>query len=109
MLIPQQTVLLETDPGVARAKLREGIAQGARVNAYADNFRRLGYTEDEIAGRGDRLLDATRAWGDEEAIARRVGEHLDAGADHVLVTPVAGDLVSAVDQLERLAPALLQA
>ncbi|MBO2449639.1 TIGR03620 family F420-dependent LLM class oxidoreductase [Actinomadura barringtoniae] len=109
LLIPQLSVLLETDPAVARAKLREGVAQGVQVKAYADNFRRLGYSEDEIAGRGDRLLDATRAWGDEEAIARRVGEHLDAGADHVLVTPVADDLVSAVDVLERLAAVVGQA
>jgi hypothetical protein len=31
------------------------------------------------------------AWGDETAIARRVREHLDAGADHVCVQFVNGD------------------
>ena len=34
-------------------------------------------------GGSDRLVDALVAWGDAEAIARRVREHHDAGADHV--------------------------
>lgn len=38
----------------------------------------------------------------------RVREQLEAGADHVLVHPLVPDLPSAVDQLERLAPALLE-
>jgi hypothetical protein len=38
----------------------------------------------------------------------RVRQRLEAGADHVLVHPLAPDLPSAVDQLERLAPALLE-
>jgi hypothetical protein len=40
-------------------------------------------------------------------IATRIREQLDAGADHVLVHPLARDLRSAVDELEQLAPALL--
>jgi hypothetical protein len=44
---------------------------------------------------------------DEVAIARRVQEHLDAGADHVLVHPLAPDVPSVTRQLEGLAPALL--
>ena len=48
---------------------------------YANNLLRLGFDEDDVAGDGsDRVIDAVIAWGDEEAIARRVREHLDAGA-----------------------------
>jgi hypothetical protein len=46
------------------------------------------------------------AWGSEADIARRVTEHLDNGADHVVLQPL-GDIASAVGQLERLAPVLL--
>jgi len=42
----------------------------------------------------DRLIDAVVVWGDERAIAARVREHLDAGADP-------GD--PRVDDLRRLA------
>ena len=33
----------------------------------------------------DRLVDAVVAWGDVDAIAGRVRQHWDAGADHVAV------------------------
>ena len=39
------------------------------------------------------------AWGDEPTIAKRVREHLDAGANHVLLQPL-GDLNEALRQLE---------
>jgi hypothetical protein len=38
--------------------------------------------------------------------ARRVREHLDGGADHVLLQPL-GDLKAALRQLESLAPVVL--
>ena len=37
------------------------------------------------------MIDATVAWGDVDAVASRVREHLDAGADHVCVQFVAAD------------------
>lgn len=107
LLIPHQTVLLESDPGTARERgreiLRRVLTQGA--SAYAKAWRGFGYHEDG-ATISDRFVDATIAWGDAEAIAKRVREHLDAGADHVLVSPAAPDLPGVVDELERLAPTL---
>jgi len=39
-----------------------------------------------MAGGGsDRLIDALVAWGDEQAIRRRIDAHWQAGADHVCV------------------------
>lgn len=106
LLAPQQPVLLEPDPGrardIARDIVRLVLTEGA--SAYPKAWRDFGY---ELDGTPDRLIDAAVAWGDEEAIAKRVREQLDAGADHVLVTPVSFSLPEAVDQLERLAPALL--
>ena len=49
----------------------------------------------------DRLLDAVVAYGTPEAIAARLNEHLDAGADHVPVQVLTKDdnLVSALAEL----------
>jgi alkanesulfonate monooxygenase SsuD/methylene tetrahydromethanopterin reductase-like flavin-dependent oxidoreductase (luciferase family) len=53
---------------------------------YVNNLLRLGFTEDDLGGDiSDRLVDAIVAWGDADAIAARVREHHDAGADHVCV------------------------
>ena len=103
LLIPHQAVLLSADAEVARAKARSSLTQILQVEAYARAWRNFGYG-DELS---DRLVDAAVAWGDEDAIARRVREQLDAGADQVLISPTGTDLPGAVDQLARLAPALL--
>ena len=58
---------------------------------YANNLRRFGFDVDDLAGGGsDRLVDAAVAWGNPEAIARRVREHHDAGADHVCIQVIGG-------------------
>jgi alkanesulfonate monooxygenase SsuD/methylene tetrahydromethanopterin reductase-like flavin-dependent oxidoreductase (luciferase family) len=111
LLIPEQAVVFDTDAATARARARDYVAMGRRMptSPYAANLRRLGYGDEDLLGDGsDRLVDALVAWGDEDAVVNRVRQQLDAGADHVLVHPLAPDLRSAVDQLERLAPALLE-
>ena len=58
---------------------------------YANNLLRSGFTSDDLSQVSDRLFDAIIAWGDEEAIMRRVSEHFEAGADHVCLqalTPI---------------------
>jgi hypothetical protein len=53
---------------------------------YINNWRRLGFTDDDFVGQGsDRLVDALVAWGDVERVSKCVKEHLDAGADHVCI------------------------
>jgi hypothetical protein len=53
------------------------------------------------------------AHGDPDSIAALVAAHLAAGADHVVLLPPSSasstDLMTGVAQLERLAPAVLQA
>jgi probable F420-dependent oxidoreductase len=100
-------VVLSTDAEQARSVARSHTTTYLRLPNYVNNLRRLGYSDEDLAGAGsDRLVDAIVAWGDEEQIANRVRAHLQAGADHVLLQPL-GDLSSAVAQLERLAPAVL--
>jgi hypothetical protein len=74
---------------------------------YTDNLRLFGFGDDDLAPPGsDRLVDAIVGWGDEDAIRARVQQHLDAGANHVCIQPIAPDHVG-LDTLRRLAPALL--
>jgi probable F420-dependent oxidoreductase len=85
-LIPEQGVVLEADPARARAIARRHLFRYLDLPNYTNNLRRLGFTDDDFAGRGsDRLVDAIMAWGKVDAIKRRVMEHLDAGANHVAI------------------------
>jgi hypothetical protein len=69
---------------------------------------RLGYSEREITEVSDRLVDGIVGHGDAAAIAAKVREHLAAGADHVMIMPTANDVTDGVDQLEQLAPTLVE-
>lgn len=107
LLIPEQAFVLSDDAAEARRTAREHTEFYLRLPNFTSNLRAFGYSDDDLRGGGsDRLVDTLVAWGDEAAIARRVREHLDSGADHVLLQPL-GDISAAVGQLERLAPALL--
>ena len=52
---------------------------------YTNNLLRHGFTEDDLAGPSERLIDAIVACGDIESVVARVHEHHDAGADHVCI------------------------
>jgi len=95
VLAPELAVVLEEDPARAR-QLARSYAEGYLAMAnYAQNLRRLGYAEEDLTGGGsDRLIDAVVAWGDEAAIASRVRAHLDAGASHVCVQVLNGQMRS---------------
>jgi probable F420-dependent oxidoreductase len=113
LLAPELAVVLDTDPTTARATARRYMATYLGLANYTNNLRTLGYTDDDLAGGGsDRLVDAVIAWGDVDAIKRRVDEHLDAGADHVCVQPLdysdpADGRYVPLEHLTELAPALL--
>jgi len=107
-LAPEQMVLLETDPAKARAVARTTMQIYLGLPNYQNNLKWLGFTDADIAdGGSDRLVDAIVAWGDEAAIAARIKEHHDAGADHVCIQPLRADSVPGpcMRLLEALAPA----
>ena len=83
VLAPEQGVVLESDPAKARAMAREALAFYTSLPNYANNWRRLGYSDDDIATVSDKLIDGLFAWGSAEQIAERVKAHHAAGADHV--------------------------
>ena len=108
MVATEQGVILETEPDRARSIARMNLAGYFGLPNYTNNWKRLGFDEDEIAdGGSDRLIDALVVWGDESAIAARVQEHRDAGASHVCVQVLTDDPKALpLEQWRLLAPAL---
>jgi probable F420-dependent oxidoreductase len=91
LLAPEVAVVLESDRTRARALAREYASLYLGLPNYTQNLRSFGYGDDDLAdGGSDRLIEAVIPSGDASAIAARVHEHLDAGADHVCVQVVAG-------------------
>ena len=108
ILAPEQAVIVETDPARARAAGRQHLERYLRLPNYVNNFREMGFGDEDVAGAGsDRLIDALVAWGDVGAIVARVRQHRDAGADHVAIQAIAPDPERALEDLRVLAPALL--
>jgi probable F420-dependent oxidoreductase len=89
LLCPELMVLLETDPAKARAAARAALGPYLQLENYANNWRRLGFTEEDLAGGGsNRFVDANIAWGDEAALRARIQLFWDAGADHVCIQSI---------------------
>lgn len=77
---------------------------------YRKSWLREGFSEEDFAdGGSERLVEGLVAWGAEEQVLQRVREHLQAGADQVLVQVIAPDNASLRRDWRRLAPALLAA
>ena len=107
VLAVEQTVVLESDPTVARRLARGFATDYLELPNYSNNLRRLGFTEDDVAGSGsDRVIDATVVWGGVDHIVDRVRAHLDAGADHVAVQVIADAGETGLRELRELVPAL---
>ncbi|MCH9666425.1 MAG: LLM class F420-dependent oxidoreductase [Actinomycetia bacterium] len=108
LLLPEQAVLLADGRDEARAVGTEWLRSYLGLPNYANNLLRSGFTEDDLSSVSDRLFDGIIAWGDEEAVRRRVEEHRSAGADHVCVQVITADPREFPrEQWRRLAAALL--
>src|SRR5579875_140781 len=107
-LAPEHKVVLTTNAEEARRIGREAVGFYLNLSNYVNNWLRLGFTEQDVRQPGsDKLIDAVVAYGTPEAIAARVTEHLEAGADHVAIQVLGGQSEDAlVHALADLASAL---
>ena len=85
-LATEVTAVLTTDRSAGLEVARAFAKHYLVLPNYANNLRRLGWRDGDIANDGsDRLIDAVVAIGDVDVIVSRVRAHLDAGADHVCI------------------------
>lgn len=91
LLLPEQAVVFETDPSVAREIARRHMSIYLQLPNYTNNLRRVGWSDDDITGASDALVDAIVAWGTLDQIVDRLRAHLAAGADHVSVQVLPAD------------------
>ena len=90
-LAPEHKVVLSTDTEEARAVGRKTVGFYLDLSNYLNSWKRLGFTDADVAKPGsDKLIDAVVAHGSADDIAKRLGEHLQAGADHVTIQVLGG-------------------
>lgn len=105
LLVPEHKVVLSTDAKSAREIGRRTVDFYLTLSNYVNNWKRLGFNDEDLTSPGsDAFIDAVVAYGTAAEIATRLNEHLDAGADQVLIQ-VLGDK-GLVDTLTSLADAL---
>jgi probable F420-dependent oxidoreductase len=90
LLAPEQGVILESDPARARELGRVALTHYRSMPNYLNSWRRLGFSEHDIATASDRLVDGLFAWGGMDKIVARVSAHLASGADHVCLQVISG-------------------
>ncbi|MDH3048117.1 LLM class F420-dependent oxidoreductase [Gordonia alkanivorans] len=109
LLAPEQTAIFAADRDEARSIGTKWLKGYLAMPNYANNLRRLGFTDEDLTTVSDRLFDALIVWGDESAILSRIDEHRSAGADHVCVQVLQKDHRGFPrEQWRRLAAALGQ-
>jgi len=100
-LAPEHKVILTTDAEKAREVGRRAIRVYLSLTNYVSNWKRLGFTDDDLAVPGSAaLVDAVVAYGTAEDVATRLDQHLQAGANHVPV--------QVLGRSERLVPTLAE-
>lgn len=106
-LYVEQKVILTEDADQARATGAKVLSFYSRAPGYANAWKRMGFTDDDINDQSDRLVDAVVAWGSVDKIEARLREHADAGATHVCIHPLdpgVGQGKPDLAALEALAP-----
>lgn len=104
-LAPEHKVVLtdgsEQGTEKARAVGRKALDLYLGLTNYLNNFKRLGFTDADLAKPGsDAFIDAVVAHGTPDAVAARLKQHREAGADHVPVQVLAST--------DKLVPALAE-
>lgn len=105
LLAPEQMVVVETDRERATETAVTHMRRYLQLPNYTNNLKRHGFTDDDVAGPTERLIDAIVVRGTVDDVVARVGEHHAAGADHVCVQVLTPDLELPVETWRELAAA----
>ncbi|MFI6029238.1 LLM class F420-dependent oxidoreductase [Amycolatopsis magusensis] len=104
LLVAEHKVVLDTDDARGRETGRDMVKMYLRLRNYTSNLKRLGFTDEDVAGDGsDRLIDALALHGDADHLTAGLQAHFDAGADHVAIQALGDDPLPALTALAQLA------
>lgn len=92
LLAPELMVVVDDDHARATETARKHMHRYLQLPNYANNLKRHGFTDDDIGGPSDRLVDAIVVRGSVDDVVARVAAHHDAGADHVCIQVLTPDL-----------------
>jgi probable F420-dependent oxidoreductase len=85
LLAPEVSCVLTNDVDVWQERAHSHLELYTGLPNYVNNWKRLGFTDDDmVRGGSNRLKEALVCRG-LDATLRAIGEHRDAGADHVCV------------------------
>jgi probable F420-dependent oxidoreductase len=100
-------VVLDEDAERARTTARGTLGFLSGLPGYQAHLSRLGYTDEQVRNLDEALVDDLVARGSPAAVAERVAELCEAGADHVYVQMLRGDdQPVGIDAARRLAATL---
>jgi probable F420-dependent oxidoreductase len=91
LLAPVHNVVLSADPEKARAIARSALDRYFSLTNYVSSWKRLGFTDADVTRPGsDKFIDAVVAHGSADDVAKRLGEYLTSGANHVAILVAGG-------------------
>lgn len=86
LMVAHCFVAVSEDAAGVREAARERLAIYPRLPFYQEMFVEAGHAEARQGTMSNGMLDAVVVHGDEEAVAKRLGEYLDAGMDEVIAS-----------------------
>jgi len=86
LMVAHCFVAVNEDAAAVREASRDRLANYARLPFYQEMFAAAGLPEARQGTMTDRMLDEIVVHGDETAVAKRLGEYLDAGMDEVIAS-----------------------
>ncbi len=105
LLAPEQMVVIDDDRARATETALRHMKRYLQLPNYTNNLKRFGFTDDDISTPSERLIDAIVVRGSIDDVVARVGEHHDAGADHVCIQVLRPDLEFPMQEWRDLADA----
>ncbi|MEQ8840606.1 MAG: TIGR03620 family F420-dependent LLM class oxidoreductase [Acidimicrobiales bacterium] len=87
-LFVEQKVMLTEDAELARTTGAKVLKFYSRAPGYRNAWLKMGFSEEDVDGLSEKLVDGLVAWGDVDRIEARLAEHADAGATHVCIHPL---------------------
>jgi probable F420-dependent oxidoreductase len=84
-LVIDQMLVLDADAARPRQTARRPLRFLSGLRGYRASFARMGFTDGDIDGLSNDLVDQLVIWGDADTIATRIGEYRRAGADHIVL------------------------